>query len=180
MSDVANSEIELELTFLAKFWPKELDGVEPVLMKDIYVPDTARHPYLRLRQKGDKYEITKKRPVSDSDISTQTEQTIPLQKTEFDALSSASQKAVSKKRYHVQLAGREAEVDVFTDKLAGLVLIDFEFKTQAEKTAFKPPDCCLADVTQEEFIAGGLLAGKSFTDIKDDLAKFDYQPLTRS
>ena len=76
------------------------------------------------------------------------------------------------------LGNREAEVDVFRDGLQGLVVIDFEFATPAEKARFvAPADVVLADITQEDFIAGGLLAGKSYADIEPELARFDYQRL---
>jgi len=32
-------------------------------------------------------------------------------------------------------------------------------------------------VTQEEFIAGGLLAGKTYNDIAPELERFNYQPI---
>ena len=41
------------------------------------------------------------------------------------------------------------------------------------------PDFCLAEVTQEEFIAGGMLCGKSFEDIKDKLEKFGYRGVVK-
>ena len=77
----------------------------------------------------------------------------------------------------MQIDGSKAELDVFTGKLAGLVLIDFEFDSLDAKASFTPPDFILADVTQEDFIAGGLLAGKSYEDIAPELARFSYQRL---
>ena len=64
---------------------------------------------------------------------------------------------------------------MFTGALDGLVLIDFEFETEAEKEAFVMPDFCLVEVTQEEFLAGGMLCGKSYDDISADLALFGYE-----
>jgi len=37
------------------------------------------------------------------------------------------------------------------------------------------PDFCLADVTQEEFLAGGFLAGKKYLDIQSFLDKHGYK-----
>ena len=68
-------------------------------------------------------------------------------------------------------------MDVFQDQLKGLVLIDFEFKTISEKSSFKTPSIALADVTQENFTAGGVLAGKSYQDIEPELARFNYQKI---
>ena len=53
-------ELELELTFLAKELPDGIKTVEPTRIVDVYVPDIPEHSHLRLRQKGEKYEITKK------------------------------------------------------------------------------------------------------------------------
>ncbi|HTB49275.1 MAG TPA: hypothetical protein VK712_04290 [Verrucomicrobiae bacterium] len=172
-----NIEIELELTYLARKIPGELNGVTPQRLVDTYVPENAAKPYVRLRQKGTQYEITKKQPVDESDFSHQTEQTIPLKKDEFDALCKASRRRVEKDRYMITVEGRTAEVDVFDGELKGLVVIDFEFGSLEEKQAFKPPEFCLVEVTQELFIAGGQLAGKTYDDIAADLARFNYQPL---
>lgn len=170
-----NQELELELTFLAKELPKNIKTVKPTRIIDIYIPDTPKHSHLRLRQKGDKYEMTKKMPIVEGDASEQIEQTISLTKDEFIALSSCSKKRVAKDRYNVEIEGRVAEIDVFIGDLKGLVLMDFEFNTIAEKSAFKIPSVALADVTQEDFIAGGLLAGKTYNDIASELERFNYR-----
>lgn len=172
-----SQELELELTYLAKEIPVEIQNVQPTRIVDLYIPDTVEHAHLRLRQKGEKYEITKKRPVKEGDSSEQIEQTIPLTKEEFEALATCSKKKVVKDRYKVKISNRLAEVDVFQENLTGLVLIDFEFTSSAEKAAFKIPTLALADVTQEEFLAGGFLSGKSYNDLADNLAKFHYQKL---
>ena len=59
--------------------------------------------------------------------------------------------------------------------MAGLVLIDFEFDSIDEKSNFRMPSMALADVTQEDFIAGGLLAGKKYSDIAPELNRFEYK-----
>lgn len=181
MTSQENHEIELELTYLAAFIPAEINGLQPVELVDVYIPEAIDvHSRLRLRQKGDKFEATKKLPISDGDASAHTEHTIPLDRAEFDALSSVSDKRIEKARYCVELGGFPAEVDVFKGLLEGLVVIDFEFKSEEAKKAFVPTSHCLADVTQEDFIAGGQLAGKSYDDIVPHLSRFDYTKLTTS
>ena len=178
MTSPENSEIELELTYLASQIPEEIRGVEPKHLLDIYIPeDPDTHSHLRLRQKGDSYETTKKVLLDAGDASEQMEYTIPLDAEEFEALSSVSDKRIEKDRYNVDIDGHPAEVDVFLGALKGLVLIDFEFSNPEGKQSFIPPACCLEEVTQEDFIAGGNLAGKSYADIADDLARFNYKPL---
>lgn len=172
------TEIELELTYLAKTLPKEIKGVKPIEMIDLYIPKTGiAHPTLRLRKKGDSYELTKKSPVNSSDSSEQYEHTIKLNKLEYNALQKAGGRIVEKDRYQVYINEYQAEVDVFKGKLAGLVLIDFEFATKDEKNAFLAPSICLKEITQEQWCAGGYLAGKSYKDIKHELEKLGYSPL---
>ena len=172
-------QLERERTFLAKELPQEIKTAEPTRIVDIYIPDTPAHSRLRLRKNGDTYQITKKTPTTADDASEHIEQTISLTKDEFVALSGCSAKRVAKDRYRVVINGAPAEVDVFTEDLAGLVLIDFEFSTEAEKDDFTPPSIALADVTQEDFIAGGLLAGKAYSAIAPELARFCYKKLSK-
>ena len=84
---------------------------------------------------------------------------------------------MSKDRYNISIEGKMAEIDVFTNELEGLVLMDFEFTTKEEKSAFEIPSMALADVTQEDFIAGGLLAGKTYNDIVSGLERFNYKKI---
>lgn len=167
-------EVELERTFLARELPAELKASKPVEIVDVYVPEGGAHAHLRLRRRGDDYMITKKAPVA-ADPSVQNEQTIALTKAEWETLAAASSRRVEKRRHKVTIAGRPAEIDVFMGKLTGLVLIDFEFEDLAEKATFEMPAVALAEVTDEEFVAGGMLAGKSYADIADELKRFSYQ-----
>jgi len=172
------TEIELEKTYLARDLP-ELSGVESVIIEDTFVPEADYHAVVRLRCKGDNYEITKKEVIDESDASRQTEQTIALTEQEFRSLAASSSKSFTKRRYYIEIDGFAAELDVYLGRLTGLVVIDFEFNTEAELDSFKTPPSVLADVTQEEFVAGGYLAGKSYQDIAADLERFNYQPLLR-
>jgi CYTH domain-containing protein len=169
--------IELERTFLAKHVPPDITNYPSKEVIDIYIPKTAHHPVLRIRKNGDKYEITKKYPVKEGDSSEQHEFTIPLTPEEFAQLSSLDGKKVHKIRYFYPVNNHTAEVDVFQGALKGLVIIDFEFSTAEEKEAFTPPDFCGPDITQETFVAGGMVCGKSYEDIEGELKRFDYYRL---
>lgn len=169
-------DVELEKTYLVKFLPSELTSLQPIELIDVYIPATNSHPTLRLRKKGDKYELTKKLPVN-GDVSRQTEHTIDLSEDEFKALQKSDGKTIRKLRYSYGVDGQQVEIDVFQDNLLGLVLADFEFKNEEEQARFSSPGFCLSEVTQEEFIAGGYLASKSYQDIEAELEKFSYQKL---
>lgn len=169
--------IELEKTYLAKKIPEGLENCKFKEIIDIYIPKSAEHPKLRIRKNGDKFEITKKKPVDDRDASHQEEQTIILNKDEFEALNQIEDKRTRKIRYYYDFAGRTVEIDVFKDSLKGLIVVDFEFETVEEKNSFEMPDFCLAEITQEDFIAGGMICRKSYKDIEEDLERFGYKKL---
>ena len=170
--------IELEKTYLVKKLPKNLKNCKFKEIIDIYIPKNSDHPKLRLRKHGAKFELTKKEPVNEADASHQIEQTIILTKTEFDTLNQQLEgRRVRKIRYYYDYNGRTAEFDVFQDELKGLVIVDFEFVTLNEKDNFQMPEFCLVDITQEVFIAGGMICGKIYTDIENNLKEFNYSKL---
>lgn len=169
--------IELEKTYLARYLPLGLKDCKYKEIIDVYIPKSSVHPTLRIRKNGDKYEMTKKEPVVKGDSSTQKEQTIILTEQEFDELSKLDGKRTHKIRYYYDCNGRTAEIDVFQDDLLGLVLVDFEFDSQDEKNSFNMPEFCLAEVTQEEFLAGGMICGKRYGDIEENLKKYNYKKI---
>lgn len=83
-------ETEIELTYLAKTLPAGIESCESKDLLDIYIPKSAEHPTMRIRNSAGRY---------------------------------------------------------------------------------------LAEVTQEKFVAGGILCGKSYEDIKDDFSKYGYKKL---
>ncbi|HEX8389882.1 MAG TPA: hypothetical protein VF597_00485 [Candidatus Saccharimonadales bacterium] len=168
---------EIETTYLATALPEGLEQAPSKVIVDTYFPGDSVHAKLRIRQKGETYTLTKKTLVNPDDASTQIEENIELTADEYAALRQGNGKTVAKIRYEMQIGPHTAEVDVFTGDLKGLVLVDFEFETVEARDAFIKPDFCGPDVTQEDFIAGGVLAGKSLSDIEADLARYDYTAL---
>ena len=168
-------EIEFERTFLLKNIPAGLEKCESIEISDIYIPKSARHPILRIRKKGDVFEMTKKSPLDGNDSSEQGEHTISLTKEEFEELFEIKGKRFRKMRYFYPFDGKTAEIDIYLDNLEGLGVVDFEFNSRQEKDSFKTPDFCLVEVTQNEIFAGGLLAGKKYSDMEPFLKKYNYK-----
>jgi CYTH domain-containing protein len=165
---------ELERTYLLKEFPPGFNESSSKEMLDIYIPSSSDHPHLRIRKWGEKCEITNKQPVVEGNSSRQHELTIPLTEDEYNELATVPGKRVEKTRYFYKESGHTFEIDVFKGKLAGLVLVDIEFKSVEEMDSFQTPSWCLAEVTQEKFIAGGMLCGKSYTDIDAELTGYGY------
>jgi CYTH domain-containing protein len=166
--------LEREKTYLIKYMPKGWRKSPKKRILDIYYPATVRHPVLRLRAMAKKCELTKKEPVDARDSSRQMESTIVLSKSEQKTFRKLKGKEIDKWRYYYSYEGKTAEISVFEKKLKGLVLVDFEFNTDEEMSAFQMPDFCLADVTEEEFVAGGMLAGKSYKELEKKLKPYGY------
>ena len=171
-------EIELEKTYLLKEFPKNIKEYKFSEITDIYIPTAEEHPILRIRKKGDKFEITKKHPIKGNDSSEQSEETIALLKEEFEEFNQLKGKRFRKIRHYCNFDGcKSMELDVYKDDLDGLVVVDFEFETVEDKDKFQMPDFCLADVTQEKWFAGGILAGKKYSDIEPVLLKYRYKKI---
>ncbi len=169
--------IELELTFLAKYLPAGLKECQSKEIIDRYIPNEREHSQLRIRKSGPLYQITKKEPVKGQDSSEQTEQTIRLKADEYNALAKLPANVTHKIRYYYKKDGTTCEFDVFQGDKAGLIMVDVEFKTSEEKAAFKMPDFCLADVTQDVRFAGGVLCAKTYEDLEPELKKHGYKKL---
>lgn len=166
--------IELEKTYLAKYLPKDLEKLPKKEIVDVYYPISAKHAVLRLRKNGSNYELTKKTDTGE-DKSKKLEETIPLDLAEYESIAVAPGKKVSKIRYYYPYAGLTAEIDVFQEGLAGLVEVDFEFESEEELKNFEMPDFCLVEVTDEDFLAGGMLCGKTYRDIEGELGRVKYK-----
>lgn len=157
-------ELEIEKRFLVpKNKIEELKShIVPdskVIMGDTYVPNGEAHKDLRLRQKGNKYMITRKRPIKEGDLTTMLETTIELSKYEFDALSSDIESNVKKERYLVDISEWRGELDIFTERHAGLAIVEFEFQNEADLVDFEQnANLDLIDITNIEWLAGGRLA----------------------
>lgn len=169
--------IELEKTYLAKFIPVKLEKCKHKEIIDIYMPQDHGHSSLRIRKKGDEYELTKKNQIDANDSSKLKEQTVQLTKQEFDFLSQLKGRMVHKIRYYFNYKARVCEIDVFQGALKGLIVIEIEFENEEEKESFEMPDFCLADITQENFIAGGLICGKTYEDVEEYLNRYGYRKI---
>jgi len=170
-------KLELERTFLAKYLPEDLASFPSREVCDIYVKGESEYLNLRLRSNGGKYEITRKERINDDDASRQIETTINLVKEEFDHLAKFTERKLCKQRVDYVLDNVKIEFDIFDGEFKGLVLVDIEFEDEQTKDSFATPDFCLADVTQEDFIAGGFLFSRSYEDIEMYLQKYNYKQI---
>jgi len=160
--------IEIEKTFLVKQIPANLSQYQNQKIKQGYI-SSGPSP-LRIRQKGEKYELTKKIHLKESDHSSVEEINIFLTEYEFNKLWPLVDRSLEKTRYLIPLdGGLVAELDIYCGPLTGFAVVEVEFLSQNIMDSFIPPLWFGKDVTQEDFSANSYLAGKSFADIKDYL-----------
>jgi adenylate cyclase len=172
-TNFSNKKVEHELTFLARYIPPEIADVEPLRVIDTYFPpDPDVHARLRVRRQNDRYMIHKKVPRPGAGAFSLDEYNVPLDEAEYESLILGNTRQIIKDRYPTTINGYPADVDVFLGRLKGLVMIDFE--SVEEYVDFQPPECCGAEVKQEEFLAGGVLSASSYEDISRQLGRLGY------
>jgi CYTH domain-containing protein len=157
--------VERERRWLCREVPRERI-VQTHAITDLYVKDTR----LRLREARPigggpaTLRLTRK---ADVDAHTRLLTSIYLAEAEFELLASLLQGARIKKLRHTlaPLAGVEMSVDEFQDELAGLVLAEAEFETDAAMRAFVQPTFMLHEVTDDRRFSGAVLATEGRTDV---------------
>ena len=138
------NHIERERVFLLKELPKDLLEFKHI---DIRIGDMTSSNdvnVLKVRQKGDTYEIIKKELISAQE---KKEYSIPLNKEEFDRLFPVTQRRHTKKRFFYPLDKYVCELDIYLDEMAGYARAEVEFDTIEELEAFNPPSWFGEEIT---------------------------------
>lgn len=170
--------VETERRFLIKTLP-DLSSLKSLAIEDKMLLTGEDHPHLRLRRKGDHLMLTKKAPKEGGTGLEMIEEIIELSEIEYQLFATLKGIGQCKTRYYVPLGKYEAELDVWHKELSGLAILEVEFPSKEEAEAFTPPEFCGQEITGTEFewLAGGKVAGKTFSDLEEKLKKLGYQKL---
>ena len=164
-----SAEIEQESTYLLNTIPDNLEDWKKEYTKDIYLPPEADHPMIRLRKRGERLFMTKKYPQVPGDFSTMVEETINLLNYEYNFLeNNLSGNVLEKNRYSRDFGNYTIEIDEYLGALAPLKVMDIEWKAGVESIDLQPYDI-KKEITQQNNLAAGKLAGKSYKEIKNYL-----------
>lgn len=134
--------MEIERKYLVNNIPENLNSFPCRIMEQGYL-NTA--PVIRIRKDNENYELTYK---SDG-LMTRREINLPLNQISYEhLLTKIDGRLIRKRRYMIPLSdGLTAELDVFEEDLAPLVLAEVEFPDESLAMSFSPPDWFGEDVT---------------------------------
>lgn len=137
--------MEIERKFLLQSLPDNLDFYPYHQIEQGYL---CTDPVVRIRRQDEEYYLTYK----SKGLMVREEYNLPLtREAYFHLRSKIDGILISKKRYLIPLSSQHtAELDVFEDKLAPLILAEVEFATEEEANHFLPPEWFGEDVTYSE------------------------------
>ncbi len=134
--------MEIEKKYLLKELP-ELEKFEHHKIEQAYL---CTGPVVRVRREDESYYMTYK----GSGMMSREEYNLPLTKESYEHLKAkADGNVISKTRYLIPLEGTGlvAEVDVFEEPFAPLIMAEVEFESEEQANAFVEPAWFGEDVT---------------------------------
>jgi CYTH domain-containing protein len=163
------SRVERERRFLLDQFPDNANVVLIRRITDRYIDGTA----LRLRQQSDDngpttFKLTQKVPSPASGAQQGFITNMYLSKDEFCILAQLSAKQLNKTRYSVPPFG----IDVFEDRLEGLILAEVEFESASEADALVLPSFIVREVSADPRFTGGRLVRASRQELETWLLEY--------
>lgn len=134
--------MEIERKYLINSLPERLDQYESKQIEQGYL---CTNPVVRIRRSNENYILTYK----GEGLMVREEYNLPLTKEGYEHMRQKVDGILIKKtRYLIPLTDRlTIELDIFSDKLEGLLLAEVEFETEEEANSFIPPAWFGEDVT---------------------------------
>lgn len=163
------SRIERERRFLIDRFPVDANVVRIRHITDRYIDGTT----LRLRQQSDDngppmFKLTQKLQSPGSGAQQGFITNMYLTREEFRILAQLPAEQLSKTRYSVTPFG----IDVFEDRLTGLVLAEAEFESVSDADALTLPSFVAHEVSADVRFTGGRLVHASRQEIQAWLLEY--------
>lgn len=133
-----------------KFRVRELPSLEKKEKLEIEQAYLSKKPVIRIRKQDENYILTVKVKKEEKGVLVNLEEEFPLTKEEYEKLLTKAEGFVVKKtRYILPFLEGKIELDVFRERLAGLVFAEIEFSGLEEAKAFTPPSWLGEDVSED-------------------------------
>jgi CYTH domain-containing protein len=139
-------EIELEKVYLVKNLPENIVDYEPMVIQVGDFFDSNSVNALKIRRKGDKFQLIKKE--SGENEYQRTEHTIFIKKEEFEILWKQVGQNHSKLRFFYPWGEHTCEIDYYKDRLDGYVRVEVEFKNVEDMENFVAPEWFGDEITK--------------------------------
>jgi adenylate cyclase len=145
---------EIERKFLVDDLPEDFRASAATHIRQGYL--SVEPAEVRIRSRDDtSHELT----VKSVGGLSRAEVNLPLTPEQFEELWPLVQRSIEKDRTPYEVDGGTAEVDVYRGRLAGLVVAELEFPSEAEAAAFVPPAWFGTEVTTDPRYRNAALAG---------------------
>lgn len=144
--------MEIERRFLVRELP-DLTGAESAVIEQLYI---TVDPVLRLRRANDTYIFTYK---SGHGL-VRKEEEFEISKEDYDSLAEKTVgQGVYKTRYRLPLpSGLTAELDIYSGRHRGLLVVEVEFGSEEEAGRFTPPAWFGEEITGDHRYSNSMLA----------------------
>jgi CYTH domain-containing protein len=129
-------------------------------LRNIRVPETGQWHHLLIHRI----------PISDCGSEWKSSE-LTLNEAEHARLESFEGEELRKNRHFHEHDGRTLQIDLFIGKLFGLNILSVDFDSREQLEAFDAPDFAAIDVTGEEFFTDEGLIGKTFDDVRMQVAE---------
>jgi adenylate cyclase len=145
---------EIERKFLVSELPAEARAQPATRIRQGYL--SVEPAEVRVRSRDDRrHELT----IKSIGGLERTEVSLALTPEQFEELWPLAQSSIEKSRSLYDVDGWTAEVDVYAGKLAGLVVVEVEFPSEADAFRFTPPAWFETEVTDDPRYRNSALAG---------------------
>ena len=161
--------MEIEKKYRIKKMPEDLSRYEKKEIEQGYL---CASPVVRIRRSNDRYILTYKSKMgaetSAIDARVNEEVEVPLSREGYQHLKEKIDNfLIYKTRYLIPLdCGHLVELDVFHDRLEGLVFAEVEFSGEEDALGFQPPEWFGENISGDERYTN------SFLSTCEDLAVF--------
>ena len=142
---------EIERKFKVEALPKHLLGPGSAIQQGYL---SVAPVEIRLRAQDGGHELTVKSPGG----LRRVEVNLPLTPEQFDELWPLAMAFLEKTRHRAELDDAVAELDIYSGKLEGLLVVEVEFDSEEQAGSFTPPDWFGDEITEDSRFRNAALA----------------------
>ena len=136
--------MEIERKYIIEKIDVDLSGCEYKELEQYYI---SYSPVIRIRRIGKSFMLT----VKGKGHMAREEFELELSGEEFgELLKKAESGAVIKRRYYIEYENHTIELDIYRERLAGLITAEVEFDSMEEAMRFTPPKWFAMEVTHDK------------------------------